>query len=138
MKSRQALSANEHLSGALSLPRDNIVCCPLEKQPTGRVKVFHHFSLSKKGTRKEVTLEFCYTPDRHILQRESAPAWLSCYEDWSDSWEALAIQLMDDFRNEIIPCWAHLVLRTDKSFRIEVEDRQPHWTPQRGIASSLY
>ena len=83
-------------------------------------------------------LELCYTPDKYILQRGSASLWLACYEDWSDPWEALAIQLMDDFRNEIIPCWARLVLRTGKTFRIEVEDRQPHWTPQRGIVSSSY
>ena len=133
MNSRQESGVKKHLPSAISLPRDNIVYSTLEKQPTGWVKVFHHFSLGKK-----VMLEFCYTPDRHILERESARVWLACYEDWSDSWEALAIQLMDDFRNEIIPCWTRLVLRTGETFRIEVEDRQPHWTPQRGIVSSLY
>ncbi len=133
MNSRQELGATKHLPSSTSLPRDNIVYSTLKKQPTGWVKVFHHFSLGKK-----VTLEFCYTPDRHILERVSARDWLACYEDWSDSWEALAIQLMDDFRNEIIPCWARLTLHAGKTFRIEVEDRQPHWNPQRGIVSSSY
>ena len=133
MNTRQGSGVKKYLPSATSLARDNIVYSTLEKQPTGWVKVFHHFSIGK-----QVTLEFCYTPDRHILERESALGWLACYEDWSDPWEALAIQLMDDFRNEIIPCWARLVLQTGKTFRIEVEDRQPHWTPQRGIVFSKY
>ena len=133
MNSRQKSGVKKYLPSATSLPRDNIVYSTLGKQPSGWVKVFHNFSLGKK-----VTLEFCYTPDKYILERDSAQSWLACYEDWSDSWETLAIQLMDDFRNEIIPCWARLVLRTGTTFRIEVEDRQPHWTPQRGIVSSPY
>ena len=133
MTLRQAAGAKKHSPSEASLPRDNIVYSTLDRQPAGWVKVFHHFSVGKK-----ITLEICYTPDRHILQRESAQEWLACYEDWSDSLESLAIQLMDDFRNEIIPYWTRLILQQGKNFRVEVEDRQPHWTPQRGIASSPY
>ena len=133
MRARQEGIVKKYLPKVEVLPREKIVYSTLERQPTGWVKVVHHFSVGKKAT-----LEICYTPDKHILRRESACDWLACYEDWSDPWEVLAIQLMDDFRNEIIPCWARLVLQTGKTFRIEVEDRQPHWTPQRGIVSSTY
>ena len=113
------------------LAREELSYSRLDRQPVGWVRVFHSFPISKK-----LTLELWYTPDQHILDRASASAWLSHYSSWQASLESLAIQLMDDFRNEVVPCWIKLRLQDGKDFVIEVEDRQPNWTPNRAIKFS--
>ncbi len=109
------------------LAREKLVCRRLERQPVGWVRVFHSFPISKK-----LILELWYTPDQHVLDRSSARAWLTHYSNWQDSLESLTVQLMDDFRNEVVPRWVKLRLQDGKDFVVEAEDRQPNWTPSRG------
>ncbi len=106
--------------------RDSIRYKLLERQPLGWVRVYHSFAIDK-----EIRLELWYTPDHHVLDGISARHWLLHYKDWSSGLEDLTIQLMDDFRNEIVPCWVRLRLCSGKDYVVEAEDRQPNWSPQR-------
>lgn len=115
------------ISSIEPLAREKLSCRRLDRQPVGWVRVFHSFPISKS-----LILELWYTPDQHVLDRASASAWLAHYRVWQDSLESLAIQLMDDFRNEVVPCWIKLRLQDGKDFVVEAEDRQPNWRPNRG------
>ncbi|MBO43625.1 MAG: hypothetical protein CMM28_07865, partial [Rhodospirillaceae bacterium] len=67
------------------------------------------------------------------LNRISFEHYLSTLDqtNWQNL-ETLALEILDDINNEVVPRWAQIVLNSanDKSsngHRVLVEDRQPNW-----------
>lgn len=69
-----------------------------------------------------------YVPDRLILTGQSVAAYLAALPpNWSV--EALALAVLDDLNNELVPRWARVTIRRDQPLRCwaAAEDRQPGW-----------
>lgn len=97
-----------------------------------------HIVLRLNARPNALDLRIRYVPDRDLLdQDQTAPYWqhVEAY-DW-DSLPSLALNVLEDLNNEIIPRWLQVQLR-DPSLHdrcqdqmITVEDKQPGWHNQR-------
>jgi hypothetical protein len=84
----------------------------------------------------EVHVRIAYVPDRDILQPGALEAYLGLFskQPWL-SLEAMALAILDDLNNEIVPRWIMVRLRgqwpgTEPhtiKHSVTVEDRQPGW-----------
>jgi hypothetical protein len=73
-----------------------------------------------------------YVPDRRILLRDALEPYLAALSGpVSDNLEILALTILDDINNELVPRWAQVVASEadsqDSDHRVLVEDRQPKW-----------
>lgn len=80
-----------------------------------------------------------YIPDRLVLDPDCLPRYLDeiSSTDW-DSVEAMAITLLDDLNNELVPRWINVAVRRHpdateplEHHEVVVEDRQPRWENRR-------
>ena len=96
-----------------------------------RISIERELRLSGQESSVRVTLR--YIPDRLVLD----PRCLDCYWDavlsipWEDL-DALAMVILDDVNNELVPRWVSVRLATDlangtSGYTIDMEDRQPDW-----------
>lgn len=69
-------------------------------------------------------------PDRHVLVPESLARYLAAL-DGARSAEALALGVLDDLLNELVPRWIEVVVSRDVPLHheVRVDDRQPDWIP---------
>lgn len=75
------------------------------------------------------TLSLRYVPDRAILAPPTFERYLDALagQDWTP--EALAVAVLDDLNNELLPRWLQVEVARNHPFdhRAAVEDRQPTW-----------
>lgn len=69
-----------------------------------------------------------YVPDRLVATAESAAGYFAAL-DPNFGVEALALMVLDDFNNELVPRWIDVRIERDQPLRhwAQVEDRQPGW-----------
>lgn len=72
-------------------------------------------------------LTVCYVPDKLIVAEADFDAYLAVLggQDWSSP-EALAVAMLGDFNNELVPRWVGVVVERNRH-KVVVEDRQPSW-----------
>lgn len=78
------------------------------------------------GTR----LTLRYVPDRLVLDPAGFAAYLGALATQAGgALEALALAVLDDINNELVPRWAEITAErpTPVPHRVVVEDRQPGW-----------
>ncbi|KAA0579740.1 hypothetical protein FZ983_15110 [Azospirillum sp. B21] len=77
------------------------------------------------GTRLTLRL----VPDRLVPEPASVAAYLAEFAGFTDGLEALALAILDDLNNELVPRWVEVVLESDMPLphRVVIEDRQPNW-----------
>lgn len=85
------------------------------------------------GEAGPVEIEISYVPDKRLL----APAAFSAYlamtaGETEHALEALALAILDDVNNELVPRWVRVTARLGETagrprHRVLVEDRQPKW-----------
>ncbi|WP_207455123.1 hypothetical protein [Azospirillum sp. SYSU D00513] len=70
-----------------------------------------------------------YVPDRLVARADGFAAYLAALAGFDGGPEALALAVLDDLNNELVPRWAEVaVARTAPlPHRVTVEDRQPNW-----------
>ena len=81
-----------------------------------------------------VTVTLRYVPDRVVLAAAAFQAYLDAVGD-GVSREEMAVTLLEDINNEVVPRWVHVTVATDAggddgvlSHRVTAEDRQPGWS----------
>lgn len=68
-----------------------------------------------------------YIPDRYLLVAESVEIWIKEYNNWQGTHEWLALNILDDINNEVVPRWVRVSCQVSSKKRILIEDKQPHW-----------
>ncbi|WP_029007119.1 hypothetical protein [Azospirillum halopraeferens] len=89
----------------------------------------HDYLVRLAGTPTPGTrLAVLYVPDRWIVTAEGFAAYLKALADPGPP-EALALAVLDDLNNEVVPRWAEVRVERDApvGHRVNVEDRQPGW-----------
>lgn len=77
------------------------------------------------GTRLRVR----YVPDLTVLDPTAFAAYLPDLAEVGDGLEALALAVLDDLNNQLVPRWVEVAAERDAPLfhRTLVEDRQPQW-----------
>ncbi len=77
------------------------------------------------GTRLAVR----YVPDRVVAEPQGFAAYLGALSGVAGGLEALALAVLDDLNNELVPRWAEVTAERTEPLphRVVVEDRQPNW-----------
>ena len=80
-----------------------------------------------------------YVPDRRILPPDALKPYLAALSGpVSGNLECLALTILDDINNELVPRWAQVVASEgnlqDGEHRVLLEDRQPKWDNQALLA----
>ncbi len=109
-----------------------------ERNPGGQLDYIIHLDaeLGAIGA-VDVRVRLAYVPDRDILQPGAFEVYLTLLskQPWL-SLEAMALAMLGDLNNEIVPRWAMVQLRSGRrmgepqtiSHGVTVEDRQPGWS----------
>ena len=94
----------------------------------------HDYLAALSGTVGEAMVEVCYVPDRLIVSPHSLAAYFAALPADAGV-EELALRVLDDFNNELVPRWARVTARRKLPLPhwAMVEDRQPGWTPAAGF-----
>ncbi|MBP2298905.1 hypothetical protein [Azospirillum picis] len=68
-------------------------------------------------------------PDRLVLEPAGFAGYLGGFADFPGGLEALALALLDDINNELVPRWVEVTVERDAPLphRVVIEDRQPTW-----------
>ena len=90
-------------------------------------------ALHDGGAKLEVSV--AYVPDRGVLTDTGFAAYLESLANAAETAEALAVTVIDDLNNELVPRWVQVRIRrlnVDEDAPIGaavlVEDRQPNWS----------
>ncbi len=77
------------------------------------------------GTRLTIRV----VPDRLILESAGFVQYLAEPPDGVPSPESLAMAVLDDLNNELVPRWVEVTVERDAPLphRVVIEDRQPNW-----------
>jgi len=77
------------------------------------------------GTRLTLRL----VPDALVLEPAGFAAYLGESAGLPDDLETLAMTVLDDLNNELVPRWVEITVERDTPFahRVVIEDRQPNW-----------
>lgn len=77
-----------------------------------------------------------YVPDKLLLQHEAFEHYLHSFKhDEIHSLESLALTILDDLNNEVIPRWVQVcIISTETNHRVLVEDRQPIWSNENLVS----
>jgi 7-cyano-7-deazaguanine reductase len=88
----------------------------------------HDYLVGLEGMVGTAAVAVRYVPDRLIATAESAVGYFAAL-DAGAAVEALALTVLDDFNNELVPRWIEVLVRRDQPLRhwAQVEDRQPGW-----------
>jgi len=88
----------------------------------------HDYLVGLEGMVGDAAVAVRYVPDRVIATPESAASYFAAL-DAGAGVEALALTVLDDFNNELVPRWIEVLVKRDQPLRhwAQVEDRQPGW-----------
>ena len=106
------------------LPRDHIRTNPFKPHRVARVPTRISFIRQLEG---EIELIISYIPHKLLIDYQSLDEWLGHYQEYDAPLEHLAMQLIDDLNNEIVPYWVSVELDDKTGYRILTEDCQPNW-----------
>jgi 7-cyano-7-deazaguanine reductase len=85
----------------------------------------------------EHEIRIMYVPDRLVLPIENLKAYFDITSKLNPgSTESLAVELLDDFNNEIVPRWIQIDVFA-KGAQITATDRQPGWENQNLLLTIL-
>ncbi|WP_420549371.1 hypothetical protein [Curvivirga sp.] len=86
-------------------------------------------SLGSKLTDESCCIQISYVPDKLVLKPEAFEQYLHSFDDQDVlSLEALALNVLIDLNNEVVPRWVQVRAKSESSnHRVLVEDRQPIW-----------
>lgn len=89
----------------------------------------HDFLVELRGETAGTRLTVRLVPDRLVLIPASFAAYLADWPQIPDGLEALAVALLDDLNNELVPRWVEVTAERDAPLphRVVIEDRQPNW-----------
>jgi 7-cyano-7-deazaguanine reductase len=84
---------------------------------------------------KSINVRIMYVPDRLVLPSENLESYFSVISNADyNSLESLAVRILDDINNEIVPCWVQVDISTlgkdgseEVNTLITAIDRQPDW-----------
>ncbi|MCH9853324.1 MAG: hypothetical protein K0U45_07455 [Alphaproteobacteria bacterium] len=106
------------------LARDSIRTQPFKPHRVARVPTRISFTRQLNG---KIELNISYIPHKLLLEYQSLDEWLGHYQTYDAPLEHLAMQLVDDINNEIVPYWISVELDDGTGYRILAEDCQPNW-----------
>ncbi|SMH47531.1 tunnelling fold family protein [Azospirillum agricola] len=90
----------------------------------------HDFLVELRGEPMAGTrLTVRFVPDALVLEPAGLVAYLGELTDVAEGLEALAMAVLDDLNNELVPRWVEITAERDTPFphRVVIEDRQPNW-----------
>ncbi|AWK89274.1 hypothetical protein DEW08_22945 (plasmid) [Azospirillum thermophilum] len=90
----------------------------------------HDFLVELRGEPMPGTrLRIRYVPDRLVLDPAGLAAYLPALATVPGGLEALAVAVLDDLNNELVPRWVEVSAERDTPLphRVSIEDRQPTW-----------
>ncbi len=98
--------------------------------PTTALDYLNHLEGHTRGANAYIVLR--YVPDKLTLPPASFTRYLNALDTYSTkTLEQLAVAILEDVNNELVPRWAQIVatrdLGEDAGHRILIEDRQPKW-----------
>ncbi len=112
------------------LPRDYIETANIRLNRVARVPI--RISFTRKIA-DDVTADIKYIPHKLLLTYESLDDWLNHYQTFDSPLEHLAMQLVDDLNNELVPYWVSVNLDDGDGYCIFAEDCQPNWRGKTNI-----
>jgi 7-cyano-7-deazaguanine reductase len=88
--------------------------------------------LEGKFPNSELLVTFSYVPDKLVLLTKAFQEYLKYLElDEILALEPIALRLLDDINNEVVPRWAEIKISTclgaETSSSVIVVDQQPRW-----------
>lgn len=88
----------------------------------------HDYLVGLEGMVGDAAVKVRYVPDRLTATAESAAGYFAAL-DTNASVEAVALMVLDDFNNELVPRWIEVLVKRDQPLRhwAQVEDQQPGW-----------
>lgn len=88
----------------------------------------HDYLVELAGTAGDAAIQVYYVPDRDIVSPASVAAYLAA-QDAGQAAEALALAILDDFNNQLVPRWIKVTVTREQPLRhrVAVDDRQPGW-----------
>lgn len=104
----------------------------LERAPNPAVPLDYLIMLDGMAATVQARITVRYIPGKDILTPRSFTRYLDALrEDASPSLENLAIAILDDFNNEIVPRWVQIRVARhgagEPDHHVLIEDRQPKW-----------
>lgn len=89
----------------------------------------HDYLVELAGAAGDAAVRVHYIPDRDIVGAASVAAYLAAL-DASQTAEALALTILDDVNNQLVPRWVKVTVTRDQPLRhrVTVDDCQPGWT----------
>lgn len=83
-------------------------------------------------------VQLTFVPDKLLLEAGAFDAYLAGFDaDAASAVEPLALDILDDINNEIVPRWVRVVVSmprdgsTARMHKVIAEDRQPNWDNPR-------
>lgn len=105
----------------------------LETIPNPNAGIDYLCALSAHAQDDRATIHIRYVPDKLLLPSGSFGLYLhELHLDMAISLEELALIVLDDINNEVVPRWVQIRVDADdksldRGHRTLVEDRQPRW-----------
>ena len=86
-------------------------------------------TMRPRGAAAPLGLTLRYIPDRLIIEPDKWQGYLAALSTQNmPALEALAVRVLSDANNEIVPRWLSVVVSdSSSSHKVIVEDRQPKW-----------
>jgi len=114
-------------SGQTARHSDRRFTLMTEENPN--LSVDYLVSLGSKLTDESCCIQISYVPDKLLLRPEAFEHYLHSFDDQDvSSLEYLALTVLTDINNEVVPRWVQVRAKSESSnHRILVEDRQPIW-----------
>lgn len=102
----------------------------LDTVPNPNRKLDYLTSLCDALLDGSLVVTLTYVPGKLLIRSEAFAAYLAAFPAPA-SLEALAIELLDDINNEVVPRWVEVRLEqaapTGSGHRVIIEDREPKW-----------
>lgn len=106
--------------------------------PDPRIDYLVRLDGAVQGPDGAAQLRLVFVPDKRILQAHALPAYLESLGESdgpaSDEPERLALRILDDLNDELVPRWLQVTVTTADGRRVLVEDRQPKWDDKALLA----
>jgi len=104
----------------------------LERTPNPGLPLDYLTMLDGTAAALKARIAIRYIPDKDIVTPRSFHRYLDALrDDDSQALENLAIAILDDFNNEIVPRWVQIRVTRhgagEPDHQVLIEDRQPKW-----------
>lgn len=112
---------------------DSLPTSALRWRRNMRPDIDYLVTLTNSHTEAGYGLVLRYVPDKLLIEPPSLGAYLAAMRSGDGGHpETLALALLDDINNDIVPRWVQIVVRAaaegaDPAETVILEDRQPNW-----------